>query len=79
MSADLKRKISNISNILSECSHGKHDFIPAYRSSVDCDAEEIVRWCQTCGSIVVDLDYDGRTFPGKIMRLKSPLLAKHYN
>lgn len=37
--------------------------------------KEIVRWCRTCGSIVIDLEFDGRTKPGEIMRLKSPLIA----
>jgi hypothetical protein len=30
----------------------------------------VVRWCSDCGAVVVDLDYDGRTKPGGIMKMR---------
>lgn len=59
-----------------QCLHGNHDWIVIYSSGEDVE-EEVVRWCQECGSIVVDLDYDERTNPGQIMKMKSPNYIKH--
>lgn len=81
MSADKRNEAKTTSDPAVGCSdllacyHGNHDLISVYRRPVESDAEEIVRWCRTCGSIVIDLDCDGRTAPGEIMRLKSPLIA----
>lgn len=35
-------------------------------------SEEVVRWCPICGAIVVDTDYDGRTNPGQVMKMRFP-------
>lgn len=41
------------------------------------DADQVVRWCTDCGSIVVDIDADERTIrPGGITAMQFPLLAK---
>ena len=54
------------------CENGLHNLIEIYRNGY-CDHEnDVVRWCETCGAIVVDIDYDNRTHPGKIMKLKLP-------
>lgn len=40
------------------------------------DAETVVRWCPTCGAIVVDVDFDGRTSPGRVMKMKFPAITR---
>jgi hypothetical protein len=41
------------------------------------DAEQVVRWCKDCGSVVIDIDADGRTVhPGGIVEMGFPILAK---
>lgn len=30
----------------------------------------VVRWCPTCGAVVIDTDYDGRTKPGDVMPMR---------
>lgn len=54
-----------------------HDLVeitrkPAY---VMPDADQIVRWCRSCGAIVVDIDADGRTIPGAIVPMSFPRVA----
>lgn len=34
--------------------------------------ETVVRWCPTCGAIVIDIDVDGRTAPGRVMPMRFP-------
>jgi hypothetical protein len=51
------------------CANGKHPLIIIYSNSNACSAE-VVRWCPDCGAVVVDEDYDGRTNPGSIMKMK---------
>lgn len=36
------------------------------------DEAAVVRWCPQCGAVVVDTDFDGRTNPGAIMKMKFP-------
>lgn len=55
-----------------QCLKGNHDLIEIYRSSYSYDEEGVVRWCRVCGSIVVDLEYDGRIHPGDIMKMLGP-------
>jgi hypothetical protein len=40
----------------------------------DCESA-VVRWCPTCGAVVIDTDYDGRTKPGDVMPMRFPKLA----
>lgn len=35
----------------------------------------VVRWCENCGSVVIDNDIDGRTAPGDWMAMKFPKIA----
>jgi hypothetical protein len=35
-----------------------------------------IRWCPECGAIVIDIDSDNRTFPGRIMKMKFPKISK---
>lgn len=32
----------------------------------------VVRWCEVCGAVVVDTDYDDRTNPGAVMKMRVP-------
>lgn len=61
---------------LSGCKAGKHELIVIYEGRRNTLCEETVRWCVNCGSIVVDLDYDGRTNAGQIMKMRSPEITK---
>ena len=59
----------------SECTKGNHDLIVIARSNISTGTEKVVRWCRTCGAIVVDLDVDGNTNPGYYEKLRAPALA----
>lgn len=60
--------------LLSTCKTGKHNLLAIYRcgDSESMFGEDVVRWCDVCGSVVVDNDFDGRTKPGGTMRMRSP-------
>lgn len=60
---------------LFHCEKGKHKLVTVY-SSDEHYQQNVVRWCEICGSVVVDTDYDGRTIPGNIMKMKTPLVTK---
>jgi hypothetical protein len=53
------------------CDGRHHNLQVIYRVDVDRFEEHVVRWCQDCGGIVVDLESDGRRF-GKVMKMKFP-------
>lgn len=38
----------------------------------------VVRWCQHCGAIVVDVDVDGRTAPGMAMKMRFPTAPNNF-
>jgi len=41
--------------------------------SIGSDAvADTVRWCTLCGSVVVDVDFDGRTNAGQVMPMRNP-------
>ncbi len=61
---------------LSNCKAGKHELQVIYEGHTDAVSKEVVRWCVICGSPVVDVDFDGRTNPGQIMKMRSPRIAK---
>ncbi len=67
---------ASIRNIVKEeCKKGSHDLQKVFESGSDMESS-VVRWCETCGSIVVDVDFDGRTNPGEVMRMRSPSITK---
>ena len=56
------------------CTGGNHDLReimtkPCYDAP---DAEYVVRWCAECGAIVIDVDVDERTAPGRCMKMCLP-------
>ena len=57
---------------LEECRMGNHSLKVALRTSAAHLGERVVRWCQTCGSIVIDLDTDERIAPGYFQTMTSP-------
>lgn len=58
-----------------ECKKGKHSFQKIFESGGDMESD-VVRWCEVCGSVVVDTDYDDRTKPGAVMGMLSPSITK---
>lgn len=61
-----------------ECKKGKHSFQKIFESENDMESS-VVRWCEVCGSIAVDTDYDGRTKPGAVMGMLSPSITKTFS
>lgn len=61
-----------------KCKKGKHSFQKIFETGDDKEST-VVRWCEVCGSIVVDEDYDGRTKPGAVMGMLSPSITKVFN
>jgi hypothetical protein len=42
------------------------------RISIDVMTDEVVRWCPTCGAVVVDTEVDGRLQRGSIVAMQFP-------
>jgi hypothetical protein len=57
------------------CDFTNHKLIDLYRNGYSHETS-VVRWCQDCGAVVIDTDADGRTYPGRIMKIKLPKNAK---
>lgn len=70
---DYRAKVEKV--IEETCKKGNHKLNEIYRFGSVMDSH-VVRWCKTCGSVVVDIDYDDRTNPGAIMKMKSPSISK---
>ena len=51
--------------------NGKHNLKVIYSSGMYGEYE-VVRWCKDCGAVVVDMDFDGRTAPGRIRKMEFP-------
>lgn len=41
-----------------------------YRVSLNDQEDEVVKWCPVCGAVVVDLEVDGRAYPGRIGKMR---------
>ena len=55
---------------------GYHDLIPVFSTDASCPgASTVVRWCTSCGALVIDTDYDGRTKAGDVMEMRFPALT----
>lgn len=35
-------------------------------------SESVVRWCPQCGAVVVDIECDGRIYPGRVRKMQFP-------
>ena len=53
------------------CDLQNHNLEEIYSKNID-GCEEVVRWCSDCGAVVVDIDYDNRTYPGGVIPMKFP-------
>lgn len=60
------------------CKKGLHPFKIISKQKIDIDEYKIVRWCPECGSIVVDLDIDNRTYPGYYQKIIYPNIVEKY-
>lgn len=58
------------------CQNGNHSLEVIYEFDASHDSQHVVRWCNYCGAVVVDIDYDNRTNPGAIQKMKFPQLLK---
>ena len=65
-----------VNNKLDNCKTGMHSLIEIYTRYRGQDETEVVRWCAECGSVVIDIDCDNRTYPGSIMQMKKPRIAR---
>jgi hypothetical protein len=62
--------------VIEKCQQGEHDLIWITKHGCEVAGYETVRWCITCGSIVVDIDIDNRTLPGEVMQMRTPVWVK---
>ena len=54
-----------------------HQLIEIHRDrSRDGMADTVVRWCENCGAIVVDGEFDGRVHPGRYRSMTRPAVSK---
>lgn len=57
---------------MSCCIKGAHQMVEIYRK-YNKDGDEVVRWCNKCGGITIDLEWlDGTIEQGKILRMLVP-------
>ena len=72
----MDEKIEKARELLSECEKGNHRLVEIYRALHDSigDVDAVVKWCEVCGATVVDVEFDNRTQPGRIMKMKGPMV-----
>jgi len=59
------------------CIPGQHKLREVYVARGEHPgSHEVVRWCKQCGAVVVDVDFDGRTQPGAVMKMVIPNVSK---
>jgi hypothetical protein len=61
-----------MSRLINNCKKGRHVYQNIYDTLAGLDVYEIIKWCKVCGSVEIDLEDEGVTFPGKIMPIQSP-------
>lgn len=67
----------NEKEYLTECRAGQHPLICILTTAPKWDDEcSVVRWCPVCGAVVVDMEYDGRTYSGRISAMKIPKITQ---
>ncbi len=61
-----------------KCRKGSHPFEEILDANKCWCGKEIavVRWCPICGTVVVDIDVDSHTFPGRIMGARRPQILE---
>lgn len=66
----------DIRKALHECNTGNHDLIEVARFGYSEEEQQVVMWCKTCGAVVGDYEYDGRTQPGGMFKMMGPQALK---
>ena len=59
-----------------KCKKGQHPLIVIHRAGSLYNECAVTRWCPECGAVVVDVDYDGRTNAGQIMKMRIPKVSR---
>lgn len=54
---------------IENCLNKQHDLVEIGYVGEPCS---VVRWCQECGAVVVDTDYDSRVSAGGVMEMRLP-------
>ena len=68
---------NTLSKILEDCiSNGREHNLEVVLSKSYSDHADVVRWCKNCGAVVVDVDFDSRTNPGQIMKMRLPRITE---
>lgn len=60
-----------------KCKEGLHPLKEISRNS-DGFVDRVTRWCPNCGAIVIDMEYDGRVYPGHYKKMLLPKLAREH-
>lgn len=58
-----------------KCKDGLHPLKEITRI-IDGFVDKVIRWCPDCGAIVIDMECDGRVYPGHYRRLVLPRVIK---
>jgi hypothetical protein len=58
-----------------ECQSDNHDLLDINTEWLPGEVTRVVRWCQVCGAIVIDRDYDNRTSAGYYMKMRGPQIT----
>lgn len=67
-----------INEELLECDKGNHWLKIIYEEDLLNGLGVSVKWCRRCGSVVVDGISDGRTYPGRGMKMIGPGLYQQF-
>jgi len=59
--------MNSICTVKTDC-----NLIKIYSEQLNYAVENCVKWCSTCGAVVIDQEVDGRVYPGKIREMKFP-------
>lgn len=63
-------------NIIKDCYSGEHKLCVILAVSNVDSTDTVVRWCEICGAVVVDIDHDGRTNAGQILNMTFPQITQ---
>lgn len=57
-----------------KCDGKNHNLREILRSEDEYEGDAVAKWCDACGAIVVDLEYDGRIIR-QLVEMKFPDIA----
>lgn len=69
--SEIRTAIAVLDSRFARCRKGDHSLVAIY-SADRPGHEEVVRWCSICGAVSVDVEYDGRTNAGQVMKMRAP-------